>query len=93
LVEQIQLLQQQVHDILQKDKHEKFFNKERNAPSFRFNKSLHVSQGNLMQWGPLLLKGGLMIQMDLGGHLPFLLNHHFEHVVLINHDIHRFDGE
>jgi hypothetical protein len=34
-----------------------------------------------------------MIQMDLGGHLPFPLNHHFEPVVLINHAIHRFDGE
>jgi hypothetical protein len=31
--------------------------------------------------------------MDLGGHPPFPLNHHFEPVVLINHDIHPFDGE
>jgi hypothetical protein len=34
-----------------------------------------------------------LIQMDLGGHPPFPLNHHFEPVVLINHDIHPFDGE
>jgi hypothetical protein len=35
----------------------------------------------------------LLIQMYLGGHPPFSLNHHFEPVVLINHDIHSFDGE
>jgi hypothetical protein len=34
-----------------------------------------------------------MIHMDLGGHPFFPLNHHFEHVVLINHNIHPFDGE
>jgi hypothetical protein len=34
-----------------------------------------------------------MIQMDLGGHPPFPLNHHFDPVVLINHDIHPFNGE
>jgi hypothetical protein len=33
------------------------------------------------------------IQMDLSGHPPLPLNHHFEPVVLINHDIHPFDGE
>jgi hypothetical protein len=55
--------------------------------------SLPVSQGNLTQWGPFLPKGGGMIQMDLGGHPPFSLNHHLEPVVLINHDIHPFDGE
>ncbi len=31
--------------------------------------------------------------MDLGGHPPFPLNHHFESMVLINYDIHPFDGE
>jgi hypothetical protein len=46
-----------------------------------------------MQWGPLIPKGGGMIQMDLGGHTPFPLNHHFEPMVLINHKIHPFDGE
>jgi hypothetical protein len=46
-----------------------------------------------MQWGPLLPKGGGMIQMDLDGHPPFPLNQHFEPMVLINHDIHPFDGE
>jgi hypothetical protein len=40
-----------------------------------------------------LPKGGEMIQMDLNGHLPLRLNHHFEPLVLINHDIHPFDGE
>jgi hypothetical protein len=34
-----------------------------------------------------------MIQMDLDGHPPFPLNHHSESMVLINHDIHPFDGE
>jgi hypothetical protein len=34
-----------------------------------------------------------LIQMDLGGHPSFPLNHHFELMVLINHDIHPFDGE
>jgi hypothetical protein len=34
-----------------------------------------------------------MIQMDLSGHPPFSPNHHFEPVVLINHDIHLFYGE
>jgi hypothetical protein len=46
-----------------------------------------------MQWGPLLPKGGGMIQMDLSGHPPFPLNHYFEPMVLINHDIYPFDGE
>jgi hypothetical protein len=32
-------------------------------------------------------------QVDLGGHPPFPLNQHFELMVLINHDIHPFDGE
>jgi hypothetical protein len=93
LVEWIQPLQQQVHDNLQQAKKDNFFNKASNAPSFRFSRSLPISQGNLTQWGPLLPKGGGMIQMDLGGHPPFPLNHHFEPVVLINHDIHPFDGE
>jgi len=34
-----------------------------------------------------------MIQVDLDGHPPFTLNQHFEPMVLINHDIHPFDGE
>jgi hypothetical protein len=34
-----------------------------------------------------------MIQMDLGGHPHFSLNHHLQPVVLINRDIHPFDGE
>jgi hypothetical protein len=32
-------------------------------------------------------------QVDLGGHPPFPLNQHFKPMVLINHDIHPFDGE
>jgi hypothetical protein len=46
-----------------------------------------------MKWGPLLPKGGGMIQVDLSGHSPFPLNQHFKPMVLINHDIHPFDGE
>jgi hypothetical protein len=34
-----------------------------------------------------------MIHVDLGGQPPFQLNQHFEPMVLINHDIHPFDGE
>ena len=34
-----------------------------------------------------------MIQLDLDGHPPFPLNQHFKPMVLINHDIHPFDGE
>jgi hypothetical protein len=83
----------QVHDSLQQVKKDNFFNKPSNTPSFRFSRSIPVSQGNLTQWGPLLPKGGGMIQMDRGGHPPFSLNHHFEPMVLINHDIHPFDGE
>jgi hypothetical protein len=93
LVEWIQLLQQQIHDILQQAKKEKFFSKESNETSFRFNRGLPISQGNLTQWGPLLPKGGGMIQMDLSGLPPLPLNHHFEPVVLIIHDIHPFYGE
>jgi hypothetical protein len=93
LVEQIQPLQQMVYDNLQQAKQDKFFSKASNRPRFRFSKSLPISQGNLTQWGPLLPKGGGMIHIDLGGHPPFSLNHHFELVVLINHDIHPFDGE
>ena len=36
---------------------------------------------------------GGVIQMNLGGHPPFPLNHHFEPMVLINHNIHHFYGE
>jgi hypothetical protein len=34
-----------------------------------------------------------MIQVDLGSHPHFPLNQHFKPMVLINHDIHPFDGE
>jgi hypothetical protein len=34
-----------------------------------------------------------LIQVDIGGHPPFPLNQHSEMMVLINHDIHHFDGE
>jgi hypothetical protein len=93
-IEWIQHLQQ-VHDILPQEKYKQdiYFNKESNSPRFRFNRSFPISRGNLMQWGPLLPKGGGMIQVDLGGHPPFPLNQHFEPMVLINHDIHPFDGE
>jgi hypothetical protein len=93
LVEQIQPLQQQVHDSLQQAKHDNFFGKARSAPTFGFSRGIPISNENLTQWGPLLSKGGGTMQMDLGGHPPFSLNHHFEPVVLINHDIHPFDGE
>jgi hypothetical protein len=93
LFEWIQPLQQQVHGILQQAKQDSFFSKASSAPSFRFSRSLPVLQGNLTQWEPLLPKGGGMIQMDLSCHPPLPLNHYFEPLVLINHDIHPFDGE
>jgi hypothetical protein len=31
--------------------------------------------------------------MDISGHTPFPLSHHFKIMVLINHDIHPFYGE
>ena len=34
-----------------------------------------------------------MIQVDLDGQPSFPLNQHFEPMVLINHNIHPFDGE
>jgi hypothetical protein len=93
LVEWIQPLQQHVHDNLQQAKQGKFFNKASSASSFRFSRSLPTSQGNLKKWEPLLPKGGGIIHMCLGGHPPFPLKHHFELVVLINHDIYSFEGE
>jgi hypothetical protein len=70
-----------------------YFNKESNSPRFRFSKIFPISQGNLMQWGPFLPKGRGMIQVDLDGHPSFPLNQHFNPMVLINHDIHVFNGE
>jgi hypothetical protein len=34
-----------------------------------------------------------LIQVDLGGQPPFPLNQHSKPMVLLNHDIHSFDGE
>jgi hypothetical protein len=73
LVEWIQPLQQQVHDNLQQAKQDNFSSKASNSPRFRFNKSFPISHGNLTQWGPLLPKGGGLIQMDIGGHPPIPL--------------------
>jgi hypothetical protein len=86
-------LEQHIHDIVQQAKQDNFFIKASNAPIFRFSISLLISQGNLMQWGPLLPKAGGMIHMYLNGHPPLPLNHHFEPVILIKHDIHPSDGE
>ena len=36
----------------------------------KFSKSFLISWRNSMQWGPLLPKGGGIIQVDIGGHLP-----------------------
>jgi hypothetical protein len=53
LVEQIQPLQQQVHDILQqanaKYKHDSFFNKASISPRFKFNNFFPISHENLTQ--------------------------------------------
>jgi hypothetical protein len=93
-IEWIQHLQQ-VHGILPQTKYKQYiyFNKASYLPRFRFNRSFPISRGNLTQWGPLLPKGGGMIQVDFGGHPPFPLNQNFKPMVLINLDIHHFDGE
>jgi len=41
-----------------------------NVMGTRFNESFPTSWRHLMQWGPLLPKGGGLIQVDIGGHLP-----------------------
>ena len=38
------------------------------SPGTKFNKSSLISWRNSTQWGPLLPKGGGMIQVDIGGH-------------------------
>jgi hypothetical protein len=93
-IDRIQHLQH-VHEILPREKYKKdiYFNKESDSPRFKFNRSFPISRGNLTQWRPLLPKGGGMIRVDLSGQPPFPLNQHFEPMVLINHDIHPFDGE
>jgi cell wall assembly regulator SMI1 len=70
LVKWIQTLQQQVHNNLQQTKQDNFFSKENNSPRFRFNKILPQK---LMQWIPLLAKGGGLIQVDIDGHPPIQL--------------------
>jgi hypothetical protein len=35
----------------------------------------------------------MLMQVDVGGHPPSLLNQHFDPMVLINPDIHPFYGE
>jgi hypothetical protein len=70
LVEQIQSLQQQVCDNLPQVKKHNFSNKACNSQSFRFKKFFLLFPGHSRQWRPLILKGGGLIQVDIGGHPP-----------------------
>ena len=47
--------------------------KESGSPGTKFNRNFLISWRNLTQWGPLLPKGGGMIQVDIGGHQPIPL--------------------
>ena len=47
--------------------------KESGSPGTKFSKNFLISWRNLTQWGPLLPKGGGMIQVDIGGHPPIPL--------------------
>jgi len=39
-----------------------------NSPETQISKNFLISERNSTQWGPLLPKGGGMIQVDVGGH-------------------------
>jgi hypothetical protein len=70
LVEQPQL--QQVHDRLPQTKQRDVSNNTSSSPRCRSNKRFSLSPRNSTQWRPLLLKEGGLIQVDIGGHPPFL---------------------
>ena len=59
-IEHIQHVRQQVHTIFDKS-------------NTKFSRICLISWRNSKQWGPLLPKGGGMIQVDIGGHplIPF----------------------
>ena len=69
-IEHIKPLKQQVHNSLQQAKRDSFFSKARSSLRFRFNKSFPRT---LTQWGPLIPKGGWLIQVDISGHPPIPL--------------------
>jgi len=51
----------------------KSFTRACGSPRTKFNRSFLISWRNSTQWGPLLPKGGGMIQVDIGGHPPIPL--------------------
>jgi hypothetical protein len=60
-----------VHDRFPQTKQRNVSSKTSSSPRCRFNKCFSLSPGNSTQWGPLLLKEGGLIQVDIGGHPPF----------------------
>jgi hypothetical protein len=46
------------------------FTKASGSPGTKFSRGFLISWRNSTQWGPLLPKGGGMIQVDIGGHPP-----------------------
>ena len=47
--------------------------KESGSPGTKCSRNFLISWRNLTQWGPLLPKGGGMIQVDIGSHPPIPL--------------------
>jgi hypothetical protein len=70
LVEQPRL--QQVHDRLPQTKQLDVSNNTSSSPRCRSSKCFSLSPENSTQWRPLLPKEGGLIQVDIGGHPPFL---------------------
>jgi hypothetical protein len=70
LVEQPQL--QQVHDRLPQTKHHDVSSNTRSSPRCRSNKHFSLSLRNSTKLIPLLPNEGGLIQVDIGGHPPFL---------------------
>jgi hypothetical protein len=50
------------------------FTKASGSPGTRFNRNFLTSWRLCTQWGPLLPKGGGLIQVDIGGHPPIPLD-------------------
>jgi hypothetical protein len=72
LVKKVQPFQPQVRENLQQAKQCKFSKKASSSSRCRFSKRFSLSHGHSTQWIPLLPKEGGLIQVDIGGHPPFL---------------------
>lgn len=63
-------LSNKISNCIQLSKHANSFTRASGSPRTKFSKSFLISWRNSTQWGPLLPKGGGMIQVDIGVHLP-----------------------